>query len=175
MPLTKEQKKKIIEELKEKIDKQKIVIFADFTGIKVKDLTDLRKKLKKTDSELRIAKKTLFKIAFEKEGLEIDIKKLQGEIALVFGYKEQIQPAKIVYQFASANPNLKILGGYLENKFVAAEKIIELAQLPTKEELLAKLVGSIFSSISGLINVLQAPLEACVFVINAFRESKINE
>lgn len=172
MPLTKEQKKKIIEGLEEKIDRQKIVIFADFTGIKVKDLTDLRKKLKKTDSELRVAKKTLTKISFEKEGLEIDIKKLQGEIALVFGYKEQIQPAKTVYQFALANPNLKILGGCFENKFVVAEKIIELAQLPTKEELLAKLVGNISAPISNFISVLQGNIKGLINIINNLSESK---
>lgn len=171
MPLNKEQKKKIIEELEEKIDKQKIVIFADFTGIKVKDLTDLRKKLRKADSELRVAKKTLTKIAFEKKGLEIDTKKLQGEIALIFGYKEQILPAKTVYQFALANTNLKISGGFLENKYREAEYIIELAKLPSREELLAKLVGSISSPISGLINVLQGNIKGLINILTNLHES----
>jgi len=170
MPQTKEQKKKVVEELKEKIAKQKIIIFADFSKLKVKELSSLRKKLKKSDGELKVAKKTLSKIAFGEKGLEIDMKKLQGEIALIFGYKEAIPPAKTVYQFSLENPNLKILGGCFENKFVAAEKIIELAQLPTKEELLARVVGSISAPISNFVNVLQAPLEACLSIIKSLGE-----
>lgn len=162
MALNKIQKQKIIEELKEKIDRQKIIIFTDFTGIKVKDLTELRRKLKETDSELRVAKKTLTKIAFEQKGLEIDIKKLQGEIALVFGYKEQISPAKTLYQFAETNPGLKISGGFLENKYKEAEEIIELAKLPSREELLAKLVGSISAPISNFINVLEGNIKGLI-------------
>ena len=172
MALTKEQKKKIIEELKEKIDRQKTVIFTDFTGIKVKGLADLRRKLKEVDSELRVAKKTLFKIAFGKKDLEIDIKKLQGEIALVFGYQDIISPAKTVYQFSLKNPNFKILGGCLENKFVGAEKIIELAQLPTREGLFARIVQCVSFPMSGLINVLEGNIKGLINIINNLSELK---
>jgi len=165
MPLTKEQKRKNIEELKEKIDRQKIAIFVNFRGIKVKDLTDLRKKLKKADSELKIVKKTLARIAFKDRGLEADVEKLQGEIALVLGYQDVISSAKTVWQFASLNPNLKILGGFLENKLIEAEKIIELAELPDRSELLAKLVGSIASPISNLLNALEYNIKGLLRVL----------
>ena len=169
MPLTKIQKKKIIEELKEKIAQQKVTIFVDFTGLKAKDIFDLRKKLKMVDSQLKIAKKTLAQIAFKESGLKTEIKKLKGEIALVFGLKDEISPAKTIWQSALADPNLKILGGFLENKFVEAEKIIELAKLPTREELLARLVGSISAPISNFVNVLEANIKGLIFVLKQIK------
>jgi len=165
MAKTKEEKEKILEELKEKISKQKVTIFVDFTGLKVKDIFDLRKKLKMVDSQLKIAKKTLAQIAFKESGLKTEIKKLKGEIALIFGLKDEISPAKIIWQFSQTNPNLRILGGILENKFIETEKIVELAKLPTKEELLARLVGSISAPISNFTNVLQGNIKGLIQVL----------
>ena len=165
MALTKVQKQKILDDLKEKIAKQKAMVFVDFTGLKVKDLSNLRKKLKESDNELKVAKKTLLALALKNAGLKIEVKKIKGEIALVFGYKNEISPAQTVYQFAEANPNLKILGGILENKLIDAEKIIELAKLPTREELLAGLVGSIFAPVTNLVNVLQGNIKGLLYVL----------
>ena len=170
--LTKVQKQKIIEDLKEKIAQQKVTIFVDFTGLKAKDIFDLRKKLKMADSQLKIAKKTLAQIAFKEMGLKTEIKKLKGEIAFVFGLKDEISPTKTIFQFSRIDPNLKILGGFLENKFVEAEKIIELAKLPTREELLGKLVGSISAPVSNLINVLQGNLRKFVFILSQIKPRK---
>jgi len=173
MPLTKIQKQKILKDLKEKISKQKVTIFVDFTGLKVKDIFDLRKKLKMVDSQLKVAKKTLVQIAFKETGLKTEIKKLKGEIAFVFGLKDEISPAKIIFQFSQINPNLKILGGFLENKFIEAEKIVELAKLPTKEELLGKLVGSISAPISNFANVLKESIKGLIYVLSAIEKIKI--
>lgn len=172
MPLTKEQKKKIIEDLKEKIARQKVIIFVDFTGLKVKDLSFLRKKLKTSGNEIKVAKKTLIGIAFKENKIEFEPKKLPGEIALVLGYNDEISPAKIVWEFSQEHPNLKILGGFFENKFFETEKIIELAKLPTKEELLARLVGSISAPISNFVNILQANIKGLILALNAISKSK---
>ncbi|MDI6603214.1 MAG: 50S ribosomal protein L10 [Patescibacteria group bacterium] len=166
MALTKTQKQKILEDLEDKIARQKAIIFIDFTGLKVKDLSVLRRKLKMADCELKVAKKTLMRIAFKKAKIEIEIKKLPGEVALVFGYKEVITPAKIVYQFTEMNPNLKILGGFFENKFRELEEIITLAQLPTREELLVKLVGSIQAPISNFVRILEANIKGLIYVLS---------
>jgi len=165
MALTKVQKQKILDELKEKIAKQKVMIFADFTGLKVKDLSNLRKKIKAADGEIKVAKKTLLGLAVKGAGLEFEAKKIKGEIALVFGYKDEISLTKIIYQFAEANPNLKILGGFLENQFRTAEEIITLAQLPTKEELLSGLVRSVSAPISNFINVLQGNIKGLIYIL----------
>jgi len=172
MAFTRAQKQKILEELKEKIDKQKVVVFFDFTGLKVKNLSNLRKKLKKENSELKVAKKTLMAIAFKRlnEAVAENIKKLTGEIALVFGYQDIIMPAKTLWQFSKDFPNLKILGGFVENDFKEAEEIITLAQLPSREELLAKLVGSIASPMLGFMNVLQGNIKGLIYVLNAIKK-----
>jgi len=170
MALTKAQKQKIIEDLKEKIAKQRAMIFVDFTGLKVKDLSNLRKKLKAADNELKIAKKTLLLLALKEKKLEMAAEELKGEIAIVFGYKDELSPAKIVYQFSQENPNLKILGGFLENKFREAEEIIALAQLPSREELLAKLVGSISAPISNFVNVLQGNIKGLIYALTAIKK-----
>ena len=165
MALTKEQKKKILEDLKEKIERQKAMIFADFTGLKVKDLSSLRKKLRLADNELKVVKKTLLGLVFKERDFKIDTEKLKGEVAIVFGLKDALSPAKIIYQFSQEKPNLKILGGFFEKEFQEAEEIITLAQLPTREELLARLTGTIFAPVSNLVNVLQGNIKGLICIL----------
>jgi large subunit ribosomal protein L10 len=167
MAITKEKKKKILEELKEKIGKQKIMIFVDFTGVKSKDLFLLRRKLKELGNEMKVAKKTLINLALKEKNLNvIDVRKILGEVAVIFGMKDEISSAKTVYEFSKENKNLKILGGILEKNFIGPEKIEELAKLPTKEELLAKLISSISAPISNFIYVLRSIPQSLVFVLS---------
>jgi large subunit ribosomal protein L10 len=177
MALNKAQKQKIIDDLKDKIARQKAMVLVGITGLKVKDISDLRKKLKANDGNLKVAKKTLIERAFKESKLGgeedkssssplvFDKNKYKEEVALAFGFKDEISPAKIVYQFGLASGNLKILAGFLEGKFKEAEEIIALAQLPAKEELLAKLVRSIASPISGLVDVLQGNIKGLITVL----------
>lgn len=170
MALTKTQKQKILEDLKEKIVKQKAIIFIDFTGLKVKELFGLRRKLKAADCELKVAKKTLMGIAFKAAKIAIETKKLSGEVALVFGYQDPVSPAKIIYQFGQAHPNLKILAGFFEGKIREVEEIIALAQIPSKEELLARLVGTILAPISNLVYSLQYNLKGLIYTLSLIKK-----
>jgi large subunit ribosomal protein L10 len=174
MPLTHQQKQKIIEDLKEKIEKQKIMIFVNFAGLKVKDLFELRKKLKLTNAQLKVTKKTLFNIALNsyKSDLAQEVGKFTGQVATILGFTESILPAKIVYQFSFKNPNLKILGGYFEEKFREAQEIITLAQLPSRDELLAKFVTTIAASISNFVNVMEGSLKGLIFALSAIKNNK---
>ncbi len=175
MPLTKEQKQKITEDLKEKIKEQKTMIFVDFTGLKVKDLSNLRKKLKTIDGGLKVAKKTLLGLALKgyHPSAVQEVKRLKGEVAIIFGFKDELSLAKIIYQFSQENPNLKILGGFIESKkreFLNAEDIIEIAQLPAREELLARLVGSISAPVSNFVNVLRGNLKGLIYALSAIKK-----
>jgi len=172
MALTKEQKEKILKNLKEKIAQQKAMIFVDFSGLKVKDLSDLRQRLKQAKSELLVAKKTLMKIAFKEVKVKTDPKEIKGEIALVFGFEDEISPAKVVYQFSQENENLEILGGYIESQkdeFLDAEKMITLGQLPTKKELLANLVRVFSAPTTNLVNVLEGNLKGLIYALSAIK------
>jgi large subunit ribosomal protein L10 len=167
MAITREKKKKILEQLREKIEKQKIMIFIDFTGVKSKDLFSLRKKLKELGNDMKVAKKTLINLALKEKNLNVvDVRKMLGEIAVIFGIKDEISGAKTVYEFSKENKNLKILGGILEKRFIEPEKIEELAKLPTREELLAKLVSSISAPISNFVYVLRSIPQNLVLVLN---------
>ncbi len=165
MAFTRAEKQNILEELEKKIEKQKTIIFVDFTGLKVKDFSNLRKKIKAVGDELKVVKKTLMEIAFKKAKIEADPKKMPGEIALVFGYKDGMGPAKTIYQFSKENEHLKILGGFFEDKFRTAEDIIVLAQLPSREELLAKLLGTISAPVSNFVRVLQGNIKGLITVL----------
>ena len=170
MALNKSQKKKIIDDLKEKIEKQKIIFFVDLKGLKVKDLSNLKKRLKKVDSQIKVSKKTLLRIALKEKRIELDTQKLEGEIASVFGFKDEILPAKTAYQFSLENKNLRILGGYFEGKFREAEEMITFAQLPTKDELLGRLVGSISAPISNFVYVLNANIKGLIYALSAIKK-----
>ena len=175
MAITRERKGKILEKLKENIEKQKIIIFADFTGLKNKEFFALRKKLKDVGSEARVAKKTLINLALREKKLNvIDVRKLVGEIVLIFGFIDEISPAKIVYEFSTENKNFKILGGILEKNFVDSEKIEELAKLPPREEILSKLVLSISAPVSSFVSILRAIPQNLIFVLSQI-QSKVQK
>ena len=150
MPLTRAQKQKIVEELKEKIGRQKAIVFVDISGIKVTDLTELRKKMKQSEGELKVAKKTLISLALKESGTEIDFKKIPGEIALGFAYQDETAPFKILYNFSKENPNLKILGGLISDEIFSSEQALRLAKLPAKETILSQW----FFNLGGLVSAI---------------------
>ncbi|KPJ57240.1 hypothetical protein AMJ49_01355 [Parcubacteria bacterium DG_74_2] len=169
MAINKIQKQKIIDNLKEKISKQKTTVFVDFSGVKTKDLTQLRKELKESSNELKIVKKSLAQIALKNTGFEVDLKGIKAQLALVFGFKDEISSAKIIHQFSEKNPDLKILGGIFENNFVEAEKVFELAKLPTKAELFTRLAWSIKAPVSNFVYVLQANIKGLIYALSAIK------
>ncbi|MEK7080613.1 MAG: 50S ribosomal protein L10 [Patescibacteria group bacterium] len=157
MALTKEQKTKQIESLKGNISKQKSVIFVDFSKVVSKDLFSLRKNLKEAGCNLKIAKKTLVRIAFGQLNISFwnKIKEsIPGQLALVFGIEDEIAPARIVNTFTKTQENFKILGGIFENRFIARDRVLELAAIPPRNELLGRLVGSIYSPVSNFVRIL---------------------
>ena len=157
MALTKEKKEQSLNSLKEVISKQKSVIFADFSKVGSKELFDLRKKLKEAGCKLKIGKKTLVRIAFGQSNISFWDKIRQavpGQLALVFGIEDEIAPARISNQFAKTNENFRILGGIFENKFIDREKVLVLANIPSRNELFSRLVGSLSSPISSFARVL---------------------
>jgi large subunit ribosomal protein L10 len=172
MPLTKQQKTKIIEDLKEKIARQKAIVFGDISGVKVKDLTSLREEMKKNDSELKVAKKTLISKALKENGIEIDLKKIKGEVALGFGYQDEIAPFKALYELSKNNENLKIVSGLIGKEFYGEEQSLTLAKLPGRKELLGKMVGSLSSPLSGLVRVLQGNLRNFVYLLSELQKVK---
>ncbi|PIR72508.1 MAG: 50S ribosomal protein L10 [Candidatus Nealsonbacteria bacterium CG10_big_fil_rev_8_21_14_0_10_36_24] len=170
MPQTKEQKKKIIEKLRENVAKQRAMVFVAIEGLKAAKTFDLRKQLKEADCLLQVAKKTLLNLVFKEKKFDFDAKKLEGQPALIFGFKDEIAPAKIAHNFSKENENLKILGGFFEDKFRNREEIIALAEIPSKEQLLSKVVSSIFSPVSNFVNILQGNIRNFVYLLSIIKK-----
>jgi large subunit ribosomal protein L10 len=140
MALNKTQKNKIISDLGEKIKKQKAMVFTAITGLKVKDLSALRKLMKSKDCEIKVAKKSLIGKVFQEKKIDFNVKKLEGEVAVGFGYQDEVSPFKILYDFAREHEALKILGGIMGNDILDKSKAQEYGQMPTREELLVRLM-----------------------------------
>ena len=163
--ITKEQKKETIKDLVDKLSRQKSVIFSDYTGLGVNQFQVLRSQLREQGIDCQVAKKTLIDLALEKAGFDIKIKELPGQVVLAFGYQDEVLPAKILYNFSKENEALKILTGLVQGEYLENEAIISLAKLPSRQELLARLVGSFSSPLSGLINALQGNMRKLIFII----------
>lgn len=175
MAITKKQKKEVLEKIVDKINKAKAVVFVGYDRVKIVDQDKLRKALKKENGELLVTKKTLLNLALKELKINppaggAETLDLEKEVAIVFGYKDEVAPARIVAQIARSAANLKIKGGILENQLVAIEKIKFLSNLPSKEILQAKLLAGLQGSLSGLVNVLQGNLRGLVYVFKAMAE-----
>jgi len=174
MAKTKEQKQEIIRTLKKHIENSKSIVFASFDGLEVKENEILRKELKKENSEYVVAKKTLMDLAFKDSKIEnLNVKNFEGRVAAVFGYEDEVAPAKVVGEFQKTHKdNIDFLAGILENKFLNKDEVTALSKLPGKQELYAKIVGSLNAPVSGFVNVLAGNLRGLMNVLKAIEEKK---
>jgi large subunit ribosomal protein L10 len=172
MAKTREQKEKIVEILSDKLSKAKVAIFTDYRGLKMEEMEELRNLSFEKGMDYKVAKINLLSLAAKNAKVEIDTSAFKNKpLAIEFGYGDEIEVAKIVYIFSKAHEKLEILGGLLDGKSIDIETIKTYALLPGREELYAKLVGSIASPISGMVNVLVGNLRGLVQVLNGYKES----
>jgi len=173
MAKTKDQKKKVVEQLKQELSKAKSVVFADFQGLKVPEIEELRNKCQEQGIDYTVAKKTLLRLALkEADYKDVEPREILGSLATVFGTEDEVAPAKVLAEFAKTHDALEIKAGILEGKLVGADVIMALSKVPSKPELYAKLVGTINAPISGFVNVLAGNLRSLVCVLNAIKQSK---
>src|SRR3989344_229209 len=174
MPKTKQQKQETIKSLEDGLKAAKAVVFANFQGLKVSEAEELRRECRKNDIKVVAAKKTLVKRACEELGLaDIDPKVFAGGVATFMALGDEVSAAKIVSNFSKNHEVMQIFGGVLEGKFINVSMVKSLASLPSKQELLAKLVGSINAPVSGFVNVLAGNLRGLVGVLNNIAKAKV--
>jgi large subunit ribosomal protein L10 len=174
MPKSKLQKQEILRSLRKKIGDSKSIIFTAFNGLEVKDNEALRALLRKENGEYYVAKKTLMGLALKDSAIEgVDIKSLPGKTAAVFSYGDEVSSAKIVFNFKKDKADkIVFVGGIMDGKFLTKEQVEALAQLPSKTELYAKLVGSLNAPISGFVNVMAGNLRGLVGALKAIADKK---
>jgi large subunit ribosomal protein L10 len=172
MAKTKEQKQKIVEQLINKLSQIKSAVFINYYGLKVKELQKLRKLCKEQKIDFLVTKKKLFNLCLEKTNFKNIDFKAEGELGVALSYKDEVAPAKILKDFQKEHKILKINGGILEKSFIDADEILSLAKLPSKRELLAKVIGTINAPISEFVNVLAGNLRNFVSVLQIIKEKR---
>lgn len=173
MPKTKDQKNKMLANLEENMQNSKSIVFTINKGINAEDMVSIRKKLLAKKSKYAVVKKTLFKIASSNQKYEIpEVLPFEGALNLVFSYDDEISGPKEIYDFSKTKESIEIVGGIYQGKFISKDEMISLATMPSKEELYAKLVGSLNSPISGFVNVLSGTIRGLVGVISAIKDKK---
>jgi len=160
-----------VQELKKSLEAAKSVVLADYCGLTVAKLTQLRREIKQAGGELRVAKNTLIKLALENSSAP----EISGPSAVLFAYQDSLTPLKALYEFSQENDRPEIKFGFLDNQFLSQEKILALAQLPSVQELQAKLLCRLNSPLAGLAVVLKANLNKLVMILKEVREKKGGE
>lgn len=156
-----------VQNLAEKLKQAKAVVLADYHGLNVSQLSELRQKVKKTGGEFEVVKNTLLSRAADETKIKIEPEVLQGPTAVLWAYEDQITPLKVLMDFVKTNGLPKVKFGLLDKIAVSLEKIKQLASLPSKEELKTKLVGNLQSPLYGLTNALNWNLRKLVFILKA--------
>ncbi len=173
MPKSKLQKEETIKSLEEGLKSAKAVVFANFQGLKVSEAEELRRECRKNGIAVVAAKKTLVKRACQAMGLtDVDPKVFSGGVATFMALGDEVSAAKIVNNFSKTHEILQVFGGVLEGKFISVAMVKSLASLPSKQELLARLVGTINAPVSGFVNVLAGNLRGLVGVLNNIAKAK---
>ena len=142
------------EELKNKFEKSKLVILADYRGINVEDITKIRSDLRKTNSEYVVAKNSTLRFAVKGTDIESIADKFEGPTAVTFSYEDYVTPAKVLYDYAKDSEFYKIKGGIMDGKVISSEEVIKLAKLPSREMLLTQLATVLLANIRNVAVVL---------------------
>lgn len=172
MSISRKQKQLVVQELVENLGQAKGAVLADFKGINVNKLTELRQQLRQEGIEFKVVKNTLAKRAASELGLEELHPYLEGPTGIAFSLEDPVAPAKAISGFIKANRMLAIKAGLVEGKVISDAGVQSLADLPSREVLLAQVVGGIAAPLSGFVNVLQGPMRKLVYALEAIREQK---
>lgn len=168
MPKTRTEKEKIVKDLVDRLNKVKSVIFTGYKGLTATEVQKLREKLREKDIEYKAVKLTLFRIAQAKSNLkDIKLPEIKKPLALAFGLKDEVLPAKIIKEFSKEHKALEILGGILDERFLTKEETEALALLPTREELLAKIVYIFKTPVYSFVDVLEGTARNLICVLQA--------
>ena len=169
---TKQFKNEKIEYYKKQFENAKVAVVTDYRGLSVEEITELRRGLQKEQADLTVTKNTLFKVASKGSNFEAIEELMQGPTAIAFGYGDEVAAAKILAKFIKENKKGEILGAVLDGKLLSKEEATKLASMPSKEELYAKILGSVNSPASGVVYSINGVMSALVRAIDAVRQQK---
>jgi large subunit ribosomal protein L10 len=170
--LNREEKASVVQELSDKFAQAKIAIVTDYRGLTVNRMQDLRRLLKQSSAEIKVAKNTLLRRAVEGTSYEVIREHLTGTTAVTVSYGDPVSSAKIITNFAKENPKLEVKIAALEGKALTIADLIALSKLPSREILLSQLFGVMQAVPTGFVRVLNGVPQKMVYLLQALKEKK---
>ncbi len=167
-----EEKKKIVEDLKEKFATTKVVIVTDYKGLNVSQMTELRRNLSKANVEFQVVKNTLLTRASKDTDAELLADVFKGPSGIALSFDDPVAPAKVLTQFAKDNQKLEIKAGVMNGKMMDLDAIMALSKLPSREELLAQVLATMNAVPTGLVRALADVPRRMVNALNAIKDQK---
>jgi len=162
----------MVDEIAKIIKDNPYLFFVNFQKIPNSKTEKLRHTLKKSSSDLKVVKKSVLKLALKKHKLDLLCDLADDSSAITFAKGDPARTSKILYDFARADENMVIKGGYVEGEILLVDRIKELALLPPRDVLLARVVGGMKAPINGLANVLRGNIQKLVYILNAVSSAK---
>lgn len=175
MAITKAAKQEVIAQLEAELGSLKLAVLTDYRGLTVSEINELRSNLRETGSSYRVTKNTLLKLAAKNtENLaNVDLSIFTGPMAMALSTEDEVSPARVVFQYVKDHDALEIVGAITgEGEVLTPAQVKALATLPTREQLIAQLVGTIAAPLSGFVGVMGANVRGIVTVMNAIKEAK---
>lgn len=167
--MTREEKVQSVADLQARFNRAKVAVIASAKGLNVAKTEQLRRSLRKVGGEFKVAKNTLTRRAVQDTAFEKMDGLLNGPTGLVFGYEDPVAVAKVLVDFAKENDKVSIRAGVLEARVLEAEAIDQLAKMPSKEVLIAQLLGLLQAPASQLLRTMQEPSARFVRLLDAVR------
>lgn len=170
-------KQAVVAQLREQLESAKGVVLTSYKGLTVAQDTELRRELREAGVSYHVVKNTMLRIAAKEAGIEGIEEHLEGTTAFAFSTEDAVAPAKVICGFIKKNKLedaevLTVKVGMVEGKVIGVDEVKALAALPSREELIAKLLGSMNAPISNTVNVLQGVIRNAVYVLDAIRSQK---
>ena len=167
-----EAKKIIVDELKSKMEKAKAMIFYDYRGLSVAEVTELRNSFRAAGVEYHVIKNSMLRRAAEQSGFSELAPYLTGPTAVAFGYGDPVAPAKVLVEFVKKVKKTQLKTGVLEGRVISVESVASLAELPSREQLLAQLAGTLNAPVSAFARSLSGIIAKLGYALNAVMEQK---
>jgi len=167
-----EAKKQVVQEIEQKLQDAMLVVFTDYRGINVEEMTDLRNKLRAPGVEYKVLKNTLTEFALDNTGHADVIPHIAGPNAVLFSNTDPVEPVKAIYDFIKQYKKLDVKVAILQGQMLSADKVKSLADLPPRDALIAQVLGTMQAPISSFVRVLNANIGGLARVLDQIREQK---
>lgn len=170
-----EQKTETVNDLSQQMTAAKSIVLADFTGLDVASVTQLRRSLRSASVDYRVVKNRLAKRAASDAGLSSLEEFFSGPTAMAFGLDDPLEPARVLQKFVDTGGKIAIKSGFMDGQVLSPVQIKDLASLPSRDELIGKVIGAVQSPMYGLVGVFSTLLRNLVGVVSAIEEAKKEE